>query len=127
MSRVAELGSSRLHMRTVLIAFLASAILTGCRNGSIGSVTPLPGGSPTPPFVLRLANANAGSPPSQQDRDHIREDFSGSFFEGFTMPGATMSGGTAAGQRGFLAGQEYRRSNPTKIKETMEGFGYTLG
>jgi len=55
----------------------------------------------------------------------IRDDFCGSFFQGFTMPGATMSGGTEAGRRGFLAGQEYRRANPAKTKETMEGFGYT--
>jgi hypothetical protein len=77
--------------------------------------------------VLRLADSYVGSLAALrlQDRDDIRDDFSRSFFQGFTMPGATMSGGTEAGRRGFLAGQEYRRANPTKIKETMEGFGYT--
>jgi hypothetical protein len=116
-------------MGTGLIAFLAraSAILTGRRNGGTTSVTPLPGRSPTPPAVLRLADTYVGSlaGPRSQDRNDIRDDFSRSFFEGFTMPGDTMLGGTEAGRRGFLAGQEYRRANPTKIKETMEGFGYT--
>jgi hypothetical protein len=76
--------------------------------------------------VLRLADTCVSSLTDKQaqDKEEIREDFTRSFFQGFTMPGATMSGGTEAGRRGFLAGQEYRRANPTKTKETMEGFGY---
>lgn len=36
-----------------------------------------------------------------------------------------MHGGAEATRQGFLAGQEYRRVNPAKAKETMEAFGYT--
>jgi hypothetical protein len=59
-------------------------------------------------------------------RDLVREDFCSSFFLGFKSPDATMSGGTEAAQRGFVAGQEYRRANPAKLEETMLGFGYTV-
>ena len=113
-------------MRTIFIVFLASAILSGCRNGDTVSVAPLPGRSNVPAAVLRLADAYVGSLTNKQsqDKEEIREHFTRSFFQGFTMRGATMSGGTVADERGFLAGQEYRQVNPTKIKETMEGFGY---
>ena len=58
--------------------------------------------------------------------DHIREDFIRSFFMGFTMPGARMGAKAESTQRGFIAGQEYRKNNPARISETMEGFGYIL-
>src|SRR6267143_6413918 len=98
-------------MRTVLVAFLAAAILTGCQSGSINSVTPLPGRSPIPRAVLRLADAYIASLAGQQrqDRDAIREDFSRNFFEGFTMPGAPMTPDlTEAGEQGLRAGRKYR-------------------
>jgi len=114
-------------MRTVLIAFLAAAILTGCQTGSTSSVTPLPERSPIPRAVLRLADAYIDSLAGQQrqDRDAIREDFSRNFFEGFTMPGAAMSPNlTAAGAQGLFEGRKYRLlTNPARIKETMEGYG----
>lgn len=119
----------RVQMRIVLTTFLLSVLLTGCRTGAGGtsSVAPLPGRSPAPPAVLRLADACVDSLAGQKppDGDHIREDFIRHFFRGFTMPGATMRGGTEAGRRGFLAGQEFRRANPTRVRETMEGYGYT--
>jgi len=114
-------------MCTVLTALLAGVIATACRSGGTSSVTPIPGDSPTPLAVLRLAHAYLASLTGKHadDRDYVREDFCRSFFEGFTMPDATTSGGTEAGRQGFLAGQQYRRANPTRIEETMKGFGYT--
>jgi hypothetical protein len=47
------------------------------------------------------------------------------FLQGFTNPGGSMSSRTEARLRGFLAGQEYRRANPTKTGDIMKGFGYT--
>jgi hypothetical protein len=84
---------------------------------------------PNPKEAVRQADAYFDSLPYAQrmpHRDKVRVDFCRSFFQGFTMPSATMSGGTDAGQRGFVAGQEYRQGNPEKVKEIMEGFGYTV-
>src|ERR1043166_2547281 len=76
--------------------------------------------------VLRLANDCVASLTSQRSAklNEIRNDYIRSFFQGFRMPGSNMGGGSEAERRGFFEGQEYRRSNPTRIKETMEGFGY---
>lgn len=115
-------------MRAVLTAILVGTFLPGCGNQSTRSAAPGLGHSPTPPAVLALANAYFASLHNKQaqDRDDVISDFSRNFFSGFTMPGATMSGGTEVGRQGFLTGQEYRRANPAKLKETMEGYGYTV-
>jgi hypothetical protein len=55
----------------------------------------------------------------------MEEQFSRSFFKGFVQLKATMEGGTSAMRQGFVAGQEYRRANPDKVRETMEAYGYT--
>lgn len=115
-------------MRIVVLAFLASNLLIRCGIGATNSNTPAPGQSPAPPAVLQLADAYVNSVPDQKPsggRD-IRKDFLLGFFRGFTMPGATSGGGgPEAHRQGFLAGLKYRKANPAKIKETMEGFGYT--
>lgn len=82
---------------------------------------------PTPRAVIRIADAFVASMRRQRAKrtESRREDFCGSFFTGFTSCDSTVSGGTAAWRRGYRTGQEYRRAKPTKIKETMEGFGYT--
>ncbi len=116
-----------LHMRSILLAFLAVLILTGCRGGGTSPVSPTASRSSKPAEVLRLADDYFASLPKQQteDKEQIMEDYCRKFFDGFTTPGGRMFGGTDAVQQGYLAGQEYRRANPSKIEETMKGFGYT--
>lgn len=82
---------------------------------------------PTPPTVARLADAFVALMRRRRakSRESRRVDFCCSFFTGFTSCDAMASGGTEAWRRGYLAGQKFRRANPTRIKETMEGFGYT--
>ena len=76
---------------------------------------------------MQLAKAYVDSLPALPEDHHrgdVIDDFLGSFFEGITMPGAWIQSGTDADRSGLKAGQEYRRANPGKLKETMEGFGY---
>jgi hypothetical protein len=124
------------QMRTTFIALLASTILTGCRKGDTNSVgsphDTLPSATPsTPPAVLQLADDYLASHSGKQTdkRGSVKEQFLHGFFEGFTMPNMDIDVPEAysgdATPRGMKAGQEYRRANPTKLKETMEGFGYT--
>ncbi|MEA3213215.1 MAG: hypothetical protein QOE70_6272 [Chthoniobacter sp.] len=46
------------------------------------------------------------------------------FFTGFTNHTGSMSGGEDAELKGFKAGQEFRRANPDKLRDTFESFGY---
>ena len=76
---------------------------------------------------MQLAKAYVDSLPALPEDHHrgdVIDDFLSSFFEGITIPGAWIQSGTDADRSGLKAGQEYRRANPGKLKETMEGFGY---
>jgi hypothetical protein len=81
-----------------------------------------------PKSAIQQAEAYIDSLPAAQrpkDREDAIDGFLGSFFDGFIDTRSSMSGGTEENRRGFKAGQAYRRANPDKLKETMEGFGYT--
>lgn len=111
----------------IALASLTSPLISAGQNAGTPSATPQHKRSPVPAVVKRLADSHFGSL-SDQDRaneDALREDFSRGFFDGFTSLMGTIGGGTEAYQRGFLAGQEYRRDNPARVKETMEEFGYS--
>ncbi len=110
-------------MRALFVAFLeAVAFVT-----TVIAADTLTSDFLAPPEVVRLADAYVTSLPQQESAAHakeIRNDFTTRFFRGFINPDGSISGGTSAGRAGFNAGQQYRRSNPDKLKQTMEGFGY---
>jgi len=84
---------------------------------------------PNPKEAIRQADAYFDSLPYAQrtpHRDKVRVDFLRGFFSGFVCPEGRIEGGPHDEHwHGFQAGQAYRRANPTKLNETMEGFGYT--
>ncbi len=84
---------------------------------------------PNPKEAIRQADAYFDSLPYAQrtpHRDKVRVDFLRGFFSGFVSPEGRIEGGTHDEHwHGFQAGQAYRRANPAKLNETMEGFGYT--
>ena len=111
----------------IVSASLTSLPISLGRNAGTPSAPPSLKRSPVPAVVKRLADSHFRS---LADRDRanevaLREDFSRGFFEGFTSLSGAIGGGTEAHSRGFLAGQEYRRDNPTRVKETMVEFGYS--
>ena len=83
---------------------------------------------PNPKEAIRQADAYFDSLPYAQrtpHRDKVRVDFLRGFFSGFVSPNGRIEGGTHNEYwHGFQAGQAYRRTNPAKLTETMEGFGY---
>lgn len=111
----------------IALALLTSSLISAGQNAGTPSATPLHKFSPVPAVVDRLADSHFSSLAGQDraNEDALRRDFSSGFFDGFTSLVGTIYGGTEARQRGFLAGQEYRRNNPTRVKETMEEFGYS--
>lgn len=81
-----------------------------------------------PKAAIQQAVAYLDSLPAAQqpkDREDAIDDFLSSFFLGFRDSTNSMAGGTEADHQGLKAGQAYRRANPGKLKEVMEGFGYT--
>src|SRR5678816_914907 len=113
------------HMRIILIILLAIVSLPGCQRNVHWLPPPHPPAD-IPLAVRVLADRYVASAVKLQSENiqGIREDFSRNFFEGFKNPSAIVGDGTEAGRQGFLAGQEYRRANPTQFKEIMKGFGY---
>jgi len=82
-----------------------------------------------PAAIVKLADTYFESLPSEQrpaDRERARDEFVRYFFVGFTNFTGSIIGGNAAGLQGFKSGQEFRRANRTKIRETFESFGYIL-
>ena len=81
-----------------------------------------------PPAILRMADAYLSSP-GRQDKpggeNSVRRSYLQEFFSGFVNPKGTINGGTSTDHVAFQAGQEYRHNHPDKLKETMEGFGFT--
>lgn len=84
---------------------------------------------PSPKEAIQQADAYFASLPFAQrtpHRDKIRVEFLRGFFDGFVNPEGRITGGAHDGNwHGFQAGQAYRHANPAKLKESMEGFGYT--
>ena len=106
--------------------FIARIAFAGC----LLLAPSLPAGDPpvkAPKAATQQAEAYITSLPAAQkpkDRARAIDDFLGSFFTGFIDTRITISGGSEENRQGFKAGQAYRRANPGKIKETMEGFSY---
>ena len=127
-------------MRLLLTSLLALLFATACSKRGADSVQAEPSADvsseppdfqtpddPKPPAIVKLADAYLASLAPEQrpnEPESARDDFVRSFFIGFTTPTGSMSGGTDADTKGFTAGQEFRRANPQKLKETFESFGY---
>jgi hypothetical protein len=113
-------------MRVLFVTFLAAGAFA---NLAVGADTPKTSFL-APPEVLRLADAYISSLPHQPDApqtNDIRAEFVRWFFWGFVDPNSEVSSGPpSATLAGLKAGKQYRRSNPEKLKQTMEGFGYTV-
>ena len=115
------------HILALLVISVVGVILGWMQGNRRTSLRPLLPRSRIPAPTLRFADdyvATVSKQLSETERRDIEEQFSRSFFDGFVRLGATMEGGTSAMRRGFVAGQEYRRANPDKARETMEAFGY---
>jgi hypothetical protein len=79
-----------------------------------------------PPAILKLADAYLESLPLERrpkDQQRARARFVRAFFLGITIPASSPGSSDDEYSRGFKTGQEYRRANPDKIKETFESFG----
>lgn len=127
-------------MRHLLIGVMIFALGAGCtKRGATPAQPPTTASEesepadfrtpeePKPPAIVKLADAFLASlPPEQRPKnpEWARDDFVRCFFMGFTNHTGSMSGGEVAGLQGFKAGQEFRRANPDKLKETFESFGY---
>jgi hypothetical protein len=80
-----------------------------------------------PEVVLHLADAYIAALPLQEKEGHqndLRDEFFRSFFWGFVMPDGKLTGGSPVDSAGEAAGRQYRLSNPDKLNEIMQGFGY---
>lgn len=74
-----------------------------------------------PAVVVKLAEAYAKSHPAGNGD---WSTFESTFFTGFTQPNVTIVQPNDAQKRGFEAGKSYRKANPEKVKEILEGYGY---
>ena len=63
------------------------------------------------------------APADDSARQNAIAGFARSYLIGFMYP-ATGTGGSPADVAGSQAGQEYRKANPGKMKETMAEYGY---
>jgi hypothetical protein len=109
-----------LFFRSLVIVAIAAAVAEGADTPTSDFAAP--------GAVVRLANGYVASVQQQEDgarENDIRRSFLRAFFWGFVNPKGTLSGGTPADHAGYQAGQLYWRTNAAKLKETMEGFGYT--
>lgn len=105
----------------------ASLLIFACSTIALGAseAAAPPRGVLAPAQVLGLADTYIASSPQQEDVAWTRRTYLGSFFMGYVNPGGSLSTEDPASRAGFEAGQQYRHSKPTELKETMEGFGYT--
>lgn len=81
---------------------------------------------PAPSEVRLIAEQYVAGLPrsmSQEQSNQVRADFIWFFLEGFTSSVGAVSESDAV-NKGFEAGQNYRRLNPEKLDRTMAGFGY---
>lgn len=127
-------------MRELLVVILIASMAAACTKrsgatapstatrGDVAEVSDVPAPEvPNPPAIVRLANAYfASRPPGQRPKDAewARDNFVRNFFAGFTNYTGDLRGADPAALEGFKTGQEFRRANPDRVKETFESFGY---
>jgi hypothetical protein len=112
-------------MRTLFVTFFAAGALASVAVGADASKSDLL----APPEVIRLADAFLSALPQQESaaqKNELRAEFARMFLVGFLYATGSVSGERdSATGAGLEAGVQYRRSNPDKFKQTLEGFGYT--
>src|SRR5262245_57583484 len=113
------------HRMRLLILLLIVALASSCTTQRRSE--PASSRAAGPAIAQQLADAyiqRLSPQPAASEKEQIRQEFTGMFFSGFTSPDGSVIGRDAA-ERGFEAGQEFRRKcNASEVKKTMENYGY---
>ena len=109
----------------LLITLFAAILTSSCAtNREVGLPSPRVAGPAVAQQQAEVYIANLSPQPMGSEREGIRQEFTRTFFSGFTDPTASLIGSDAA-EHGFHAGQNFRRHcDASEVKKTMEDYGY---